>query len=75
MGGSSTTIRSQFIDEIGPDGSAIRRKVSSNLSMYVRNQKWTEQKNERLKREKSIKKEKAKAELTFKPSIKEMIRE
>ena len=59
MGGSTTNIRSHYVDVEGPNGTTIRRKVPANLSMYIRNQNWEQQKKEKLDRQKSAKEEKA----------------
>ena len=53
----------------------VRKKVPTNLGMYVRNQKWLEVKEDKLKRDRSVKEEKSKQGLTFKPKIKKMVRE
>lgn len=43
--------------------------------MYVKNQRWAESKDDRISQDRAIKEEKSKSDLTFKPTIKKMVRE
>ena len=50
-------------------------RSSTNLKMYTKNQQWQEQKQERLRKQRDVSREKEEANLTFRPKIKNMISE
>lgn len=44
-----TSSRSVFVEVEAPDGTIKRQKVPPNLSMYIKNLKWAEAKDDRIK--------------------------